>query len=146
MRLDLQTDYALRTLIFLAGRPGRSSIGQVAGFFAISKDHVAKVVQQLVRLGYVRSIRGVGGGIELAKPTEEISVGEIVEAFEPTMNLLDCVAKENNCVIQRGCKLRHVLAEAERIQTEFLRGVRLIDVVQPGAQLVDLGVPPGAVG
>ncbi len=144
MRLDLQTDYALRTLIFLAGRPGRASIAQVAGFFAISMDHGAKGVQRLARLGYVRSIRGIGGGIELARPAEEISVGEVVVAFERNMHLLDCVGPDSSCVIHRGCKLRHVLAEAERIQTDYLCGVRLSDVVQPGAQLVDLGVQAGA--
>jgi Rrf2 family nitric oxide-sensitive transcriptional repressor len=146
MRLDLQTDYALRTLIFLAGRTGRASIGQVSGFYGISKDHVAKVVQQLARLGYVRSIRGIGGGIEMAKPAEAITVGEVVEAFEGNMHLLECIGKDNVCIIQPGCKLRNVLAEAERIQTEYLRSVRLSDVVNPGQQLVDLGVPAGMLG
>ncbi|MEX2185282.1 MAG: Rrf2 family transcriptional regulator [Pirellulales bacterium] len=141
MRLALQTDYALRTLIFLAGRADRAHIADVAAFFAISKDHVAKVVQQLVRLGYVRSIRGVGGGIELARSAESITVGEVILALEGNMHLLDCVAVENVCVIQPACKLRHVLAEAERIQTDYLRGVCLSDVVNPGQQLVDLGAP-----
>jgi len=145
MRLDLQTDFALRTLIFLAGRPGRANIAQISGFYGISKDHVAKVVQQLARLSYVRSIRGIGGGIELAKPAETITVGEVVEAFERSMHLLDCVGKDNVCIIQPGCKLRSVLAEAERIQTDFLRSVRLSDIVNPGDQLVDLGVPVGAL-
>jgi DNA-binding IscR family transcriptional regulator len=42
------------------------------------------------------------------------------------------VGTENVCVIQPGCKLRHVLAEAERRQVEYLSGVRLADVVNPG--------------
>lgn len=145
MRLDLQTDYAMRTLIYLAGRTGRGSIGHVSGFYGISKDHVAKVVQQLARLGYIRSVRGIGGGIELAKPAEAITVGEVIEAFEKSMHLLDCVGTDNICIIQPGCKLRRVLAEAERIQTEYLRTVRLSDIVNPGEQLVDLGVPAGAL-
>ena len=65
MRLSLQTDYALRTLMYLASVPGRATIQQVADLFRISVDHVAKVVQHLNRLGYIRSVRGVGGGIEL---------------------------------------------------------------------------------
>lgn len=141
MRLALYTDYALRTLIFLAGRTGRASIAQVAEFFGISKDHVAKAVQQLARLGYVRSVRGIGGGIELGRPADKITVGEIVLAFEGNMHLLDCVATENVCVIQPACKLRHVLAEAERIQAEYLHSVRLCDIVDLGGQLVELGVP-----
>jgi Rrf2 family nitric oxide-sensitive transcriptional repressor len=138
MRLALQTDYALRTLIFLAIRPGRTNVAAVAEFFQISKDHVAKVVGQLSRLGYVRGIRGIGGGIELAKNAADVSVGEVITAFEGNMHLLECVGTAGVCVIQPGCQLRHVLAEAERIQVDYLNGVRLSDLVAPGGQLVEL--------
>lgn len=124
--------------MFLAGREQRVSVPEIAEFFEVSRDHLAKVVQRLSREGYVRSIRGVGGGVELAMPVEDISVGEVIERFEGSMHLLDCVAIDNVCVIQPGCKLRQVLTEAERIQSEYLRNVRLSDVVQPGEDLVQL--------
>ncbi|MBX7168672.1 MAG: Rrf2 family transcriptional regulator [Pirellulales bacterium] len=143
MRLALQTDYALRTLIYLAGKPGRAHVADVAQFFQISAHHVGKVVHQLGRLGFVRSIRGVGGGIELARAPEAIRVGEVVLAFEGNLHLLDCVGVDAVCVIQPNCRLRSVLAEAERIQLEYLNGVYLSDVVRPGKQLVELRpVPP----
>lgn len=137
-RLSLQTDYALRSLIYLAGRSRRASAGDIAKFYAISKDHVAKVAQQLVRFGYVRAIRGAGGGLELARRPEDVRLGEVILAFEGGMRLLDCISTPDVCVIQGACKLRRVLAEAERIQLEYLNGVRLSDVVQPGGALVDL--------
>lgn len=138
MRLSLHTDYALRTLIFLAGKPGRASVGQVAEFFRISKDHVAKVVQSLVRLGYVRSVRGIGGGIELLRKPDEIRVGQVIRDFESHTYLLECVAVENVCTIQPGCRLRGVLAQAEKLQMDYLNSVRLSDVVQPGGQLLEI--------
>src|SRR5262245_4281680 len=141
MRLGLHTDYALRTLIYLAGRPGRASVAEVAGFYAISKDHVAKVVQSLARQGYVRSIRGAGGGIELARNPNEIRSGEVIRDFESHLDLLECVGVENICVIQPGCKLRRVLAEAERLQAEYLNGVTLSDIVRPGGQLLEITGP-----
>jgi Rrf2 family nitric oxide-sensitive transcriptional repressor len=145
--LSLQTDYALRTLIYLAGRPGRTQIGQVAAFYGISVHHVAKVANQLARWGYIRSVRGIGGGIELARRAEDIRVGEVVEASEGKMHLLECVGADENadnvCVIQPACKLRGVLAHAEQIQMDYLNSVRLSDVVRPAGQLVDL-VPPAA--
>jgi Rrf2 family nitric oxide-sensitive transcriptional repressor len=141
MRLALQTDYALRTLIFLAGKPGRASIGQVAEFFRISKDHVAKVVQSLARLGYVRSIRGIGGGIELLKQPDDIRIGRVIRDFEGSMQLLECVGVPNVCVIQPGCRLRGVLARAEQLQMDYLDSVRLSEVVQPGGQLLDITGP-----
>ena len=67
MRLALQTDYALRTLLFLATRTGRTTVSDVAEFFGISAHHVGKVVHQLGKLGYVRNHRGPSGGIELAR-------------------------------------------------------------------------------
>jgi len=141
MRLGLHTDYALRTLIYLAGKPGRASVAEVAAFYAISKDHVAKVVQSLARHGYVRSIRGAGGGIELARQPDEVRIGHVVLQFEGNLHLLECVGVQNVCVIQPGCKLRTVLAEAERRQVEYLNSVRLSDIVRPGGQLLEITGP-----
>jgi Rrf2 family nitric oxide-sensitive transcriptional repressor len=131
MRLALQTDFALRTLMFLASRKARAraTIADVAGFFRISVPHVAKVVNQLARLGYVRSVRGAGGGIELGKAAADIRIGDVVLAFEGNMHLLECVGKEDVCVIQDYCKLRNVLARAEKLQLDYLQDVRLADVV-----------------
>lgn len=142
MRLSLQTDYALRFLMYLGSRPGRVTISDVAGFFDISKDHLAKVVQRMVQLGYVRSIRGINGGIELARVLDAVSVGQVLRDFEGAMHYLECVGAENQvCVIQPGCGLKSVLAEAERLQWEYLDSVMLASVVRPGLDLVQLTKP-----
>ncbi len=135
MALTTHTDFALRTLMYLATKNERATAGQVAQLYGISSNHLAKVVNQLSRLGYVRSIRGIGGGIELARPAEDICLGEVVEAFEGNLHLLDCVTTENVCVIQSFCKLKGVLAEAERVQLEYLYSVTLADVVPTRRQL-----------
>ncbi|MBI1901760.1 MAG: Rrf2 family transcriptional regulator [Planctomycetia bacterium] len=140
MRLALHTDYALRTLIYLAGRPGRARIGDVARFFRISVHHVAKVVNNLARLGYVRSVRGVRGGIELGKPAATIRLGDVILASEGNMHLLECVGTEGVCVIQPSCKLRGILAEAENVQLAFLNRYTLDQIVRPGGQLTELRV------
>lgn len=147
MRFALQTDYALRTLIFLAGRPRRAKVAEVASFFRISPHHVAKVVNLLVRHGYVRGVRGAGGGLELARRPEEISVGQVVRAFEGSLHLLECVGTDNVCVIQPNCRLRKVLAEAERLQIEYLDSVLLSEMVRPAGELsefrlIDIGPSP----
>lgn len=131
MRLSLQTDYALRTLMFLASQKGkqRATIADVAAFFRISEAHVAKVVNQLARIGYVRGVRGAGGGIELGRKPAEIRLGEVVLAFEGNLHLLECVGTDDVCVIQSHCKLRNILARAERLQFDYLNEIRLIDVL-----------------
>ena len=135
MRLTTQTDFALRTLMYLTARSGRATVAQVAQLYGISTHHVAKVVNLLGRHGYVRNVRGIGGGIELAKLPEEIWLGDVVESFEGNMHLLECVDTENVCAIESFCKLKRVLAEAERIQLEYLNSVTLADVAPAARQL-----------
>ena len=138
MRLSMHTDYGLRTLMYLSGIKERATIGQIAEFFDISKDHLAKVVQRLARLGWVRSVRGIGGGLELAARPDSITVGEVIEKLEGSTQLLECVSAQSQvCVIQPNCRLRRVLAEAERIQMDYLRSIKLSDIAKPGVQLVN---------
>lgn len=138
MQLTMQTDFALRTLMYLAARKERVTAADVAGLYDISGHHIAKVVNQLARLGFVRSIRGIGGGIELAKPPEDIRIGEVVLAFEGNRHLLDCIGTDDVCVIQPFCKLKDVLSEAERLQRDYLNGVTLRDVMPTKRQLATL--------
>src|SRR4051794_27741715 len=103
MRLSLQTDYALRTLIFLATRTERTTVIDVAAFYGISAHHIGKVVHQLGRGGYVRNQRGPSGGITLARNPGAILVGRVIHDFEGTTRLLECVDTPGVCVIQPGC-------------------------------------------
>lgn len=139
MKFTTQTDFALRTLMYLATRTERANVADVARLFGISVHHVAKVVNLLARYGYVRSLRGVGGGIELARLPEEIRLGDVIERFEGNLHLLDCVDTENVCAIQSFCKLKGVLAEAERIQLEYLNSVTLADVSPTRRELSRIG-------
>lgn len=128
MRLTTHTDFALRTLMYLATVVERSTVAKVAQLYGISTNHMAKVVNQLSRLGYIRSVRGIGGGIELAKLPADIRLGEVIEAIEGNMHLLECVSTEDVCAIQSFCKLKGALAEAERVQLNYLNSVTLADV------------------
>jgi Rrf2 family nitric oxide-sensitive transcriptional repressor len=143
VRLTIQTDFALRTLLYLAAVGRRSTVSEVAALFGISANHIAKVVNQLARSGYVRSIRGIGGGIELARRPDEIRLGEVIRNFEGNWHLLECVASEGVCVIESFCKLKRVLAEAERLQLNYLDGQTLADIVPTRRQLA--GVDANAV-
>jgi Rrf2 family nitric oxide-sensitive transcriptional repressor len=141
MRLALQTDYALRTLMYLAFHGERATAAEVANFYGISGPHVAKVVNQLARWGFVRSVRGAGGGIQLARPPDAIRIGEVIAAFEGNLHLLECVETENVCVVQKYCKLKNVLAEAERLQLEYLNRATIADVL-PSRQQMAAGAGP----
>lgn len=111
MRLTVQTDFALRTLMFLGASEGHQTIESIAGRFDISKNHLMKVAQRLVAEGYVESVRGRGGGLKLARPPEALNLGEIVRAFEDVSTFVECFDPvTNQCVAISACGLKHILA------------------------------------
>jgi Rrf2 family nitric oxide-sensitive transcriptional repressor len=142
MRLALHTDFALRTLLYVATMPGRATVGEIADFYKISVNHLGKVVHQLGRLGYVRNVRGPRGGIELARNPADVTVGAVVRDFEDrNVDLLECIDTAGVCVIQPGCGLRAVLAEAGRRQMDYLDGVTLASLLPKSGDLVTLMSP-----
>lgn len=140
IRLNLSTDYALRTLLYLAMHPDRQVPSpEIVQFYDISGDHLSKVVQQLAHGGLVRAGRGRSGGLRLSRPATEITVGMVVELFEGPAVLLPCVNTENVCRIQPGCRLRDVLARAGSQLMETLNGVTLAELVaEPHSPLLQL--------
>lgn len=114
MRLTQFSDYSLRLLLYLAERSERpATIGDIARWYGISKPHLVKVAHNLVKLGYVDSIQGRGGGLRLAKTPEEINIATLIKHTEPDFHVVECFDRVNNtCRITRSCKLKHVLRDA----------------------------------
>lgn len=114
MRLSSFTDYGLRVLMRLAGAPDQSiSTGQIANEFAISQHHLAKVVQDLGRGGFVNSQRGRNGGLQLARPAQTITLGEVVRHLEQRFAIVECFqADGGSCVLKPRCRLKPRLAAA----------------------------------
>ena len=113
MKLRLQTDYALRTLILLGCEKRKMTAMEIADAFLISKDHLVKVIQQLSRLGYLRAFPGRNGGVNLTRDASEISVREVIRAMEGATGILACVDNPSFCPMEPGCRLRRILMKAE---------------------------------
>ncbi|MEM7308110.1 MAG: Rrf2 family transcriptional regulator [Planctomycetota bacterium] len=115
MRLTLHTDYALRVLLFLAARPDqRFATPTIADAFGISRSHLHKVVRTLAGLGLVTLHRGVGGGVELAREPDEVSIGKLVRALDDQRALVECFEpSRDDCVISQACALKKALGGAQ---------------------------------
>lgn len=115
MQLTTHTDYALRVLIYLARHPDQLVIiNELADYFAISKNHLVKVVHRLGLKGFIRTVRGKGGGICLARPPCEINIGSVVRQIEGHFQMAECFhpQKQGHCAIQSQCGLTGVLNSA----------------------------------
>ncbi|HEY3681047.1 MAG TPA: Rrf2 family transcriptional regulator [Bradyrhizobium sp.] len=145
MRLTVYTDYALRTLMYLALKDDQlATIAEIAKSYDISRNHLMKVAHQLGVAGYVETVRGRGGGLRLAKPVGDIGLGEIVRHTEPDMAIVSCFeAIDAPCAIQPSCVLKRALKKARDAFLEVLDGYTLDDLVQPRARLTGLlGIAP----
>jgi Rrf2 family nitric oxide-sensitive transcriptional repressor len=142
MRLTSFTDYGLRILMRLAGTPDRSfTTDEIATEFRISHNHLAKVVQDLSRGGFVTARRGAGGGLRLSKPAESISLGEVVRRLEYRQAMVECFrADGGNCTLTAACRLRSKLAAAREAFLEALDATALADCAypRPGQKLAAL--------
>ena len=102
MRLTNYSDYALRSLIYLATKPDPyllANISDIANSYNISKSHLTKIIHQLGQLGYIDSVRGKNGGIRLARAPEDINLGVLIKQIEPDFALVECFATSHTTVI-----------------------------------------------
>ncbi|WP_249680555.1 Rrf2 family transcriptional regulator [Roseococcus pinisoli] len=135
MRLTTFTDFSLRMLIHIALKPqGRATIAEVAQAYGISENHLMKVAHLLGQAGYVTTLRGRGGGLVLARPATDITVGEVVRRIEPDLALVPCFAK-GDCVILPACRLKHALHAAREAFLAVLDATTLADIAVPDAEL-----------
>jgi len=133
MHLKLQTDYALRVLLYLGYAGAPAPVDAMATAFAISREHLVKVVQELARAGFVRTRPGRGGGVELLPAGKAASVSEVVARFEGRRTVLPCVLQPDSCVLEPGCDLRRLLMSAEDAFYGALADTTIADLCRPRA-------------
>ena len=84
-------EYALRAVTFLAGKPDEAApIPRIAEATQVPAHYLAKIMQDLARLGVITSRRGVKGGYTLARPPAEVTLLEVVQAVDPVRRIKSC--------------------------------------------------------
>lgn len=131
MRLTEFTDHALRLLMYLGACYGRlATIDEVARQYGMSRNHLAKVVNELAADGVIMTVRGRSGGIWLARDPREIRLGEVVRRTEPNFHMAQCFAGEiAGCPFGAACRLRRSLAQATEAYLSELNRLCLADLL-----------------
>ena len=144
MQLTNFSDYALRVLIYLSLRNEKSSIAEVSKVFNVSENHLMKVVHRLAKLGYIQSLRGKNGGIQMALAHGKINLGKIIVELEPNFNIAECfdAEKKGVCLLSPECRLKGYFNEAKKAFLETLGKYSLADLTKNKSELLTLIVPP----
>ena len=142
MQLLFSTDLALRTLMRLSAEPDRHlSTELLARELCVSGHHLQKVVQSLTDAGFLRTIRGAKGGVLLAKPAEEIQVGEVVRHQEKGQAIAECFREGGSCTLVPCCRLKGVLKGAREAFFGHLDKFTLADCMTSAKDVLALAEP-----
>lgn len=140
MRLTVRTNIAMRVLMYCACNDGglmRSA--DIADACNCSPNHVAQVVNQLGAQGFLMTQRGRGGGLQLARPANEITVGEVFRGFEAQLPVTECFdIQENTCPLSSACRLREALSTAMEAFYAALDRVTLAELVVDNTDMLRL--------
>lgn len=131
MRLTLFTDFGLRVLMRMAGEPDRPfTTAELADEFGISRNHLAKVISTLSTAGYLKTRRGGGGGVQMARKPEDARLGDVVSLLEADQALVECFLPNGNaCTLTPRCLLKAKFSHAEAAFIADLNRSTLADCV-----------------
>ena len=131
MRLSNLADYAVVTMSAAARHcgGGRVNASELAAETGLPPPTVQKLVTRLTGAGLLRSVRGAGGGLQLARPAAAITLADIVEAVEGPIALAACI--EGDCAVDHDCRLRPHWPVVNAALRGALAGISLVQLSRP---------------
>ena len=131
MKLSTRSRYGIHAMYDLAraGAGAPQSIKAIAERQRIPEAYLEQLVGPLRKSGLVKSVRGAQGGYLLARPPEEITVGQVVRSLEGDLNLVDCLAAEDACDRACSCATRIVWRKVNDGLNQIVDGITLKDII-----------------
>jgi Rrf2 family iron-sulfur cluster assembly transcriptional regulator len=148
VQLTKGTEYGTRGVIHLARLPANTValVSEIAAAEDLPESYLAKIFQYLAKGGIVRSHRGAKGGFSLARPADQITLRQVVEAIEGPIALYHCLQPYESCARAPGCAIYAVIARAQEQLIATLEGTTLLDLAHSQARHDSTALLPEFVG
>lgn len=132
MKLSTRTRYGTRALLDIALHWGGEPVlmKDIARRQRISLPYLQHLISPLVEGGIIKSIRGVGGGVWLAKPPDKIKLNEVVNLLEGSIAPVDCINKPEVCNRAESCATRDIWCELNVAMETILEYTSLQSLVE----------------
>lgn len=127
-KLNKSTKFALYSIFELSKNPQKIlAASEIAQKYGISEHHVAKVLQQLAKIGMIHSIRGINGGFQIAKNPKELTMLDVVEVFEPRLPQNSCNLSDSQTVCSQkdACQIGEVFLEIQEQAYYTLKSISI---------------------
>ena len=130
LRLSKKSDYALIALKHIAskGPGGLASAREIAQTYNLPGDLLAKVMQDLGRGGLIKSKLGKGGGYQLAKTPDRITLRQVITAIDGPIHFLACYSGNEACDLIRTCTIRKKLRKFESKMADLFDTITIDDI------------------
>jgi Rrf2 family protein len=112
---------AIHSMILIAQSDKKLNVQSIAERTQSSRHHIAKVMQRLVKEGFLKSNRGPRGGFSLNRPPEEINFLDIYESIEGKIKITDCPMENAVCPFE-SCIFENVIQDLTGEFIEYLKG------------------------
>lgn len=129
MKLTRSTDAAFRILILMASEQKRQNAQQISEALKIPFNHTAKILQTLAKARFVRTVKGKGGGVELASSPENIRLDSVICAMEGPIHLMECTIHEDACPLSSKCSLSRKIKEAQDSMIRVFNQTTIADLL-----------------
>lgn len=138
MKLSEGVEWGLHCALLIAEAPGRAALPRrvLAEHYGLPEAYLAKHLQALTRAGLLHATPGPNGGFRLARPANEITVLDVLDAIEGAASPFVCqeirrrgtgAAPPEDCL--RPCAIATVMAQAHQAWRESLRAVTIDQLV-----------------
>ncbi len=130
--LTRNADYGVRAICYLARKERNVvSVPELVEKLNIPRPFLRKILQVLNRKGLVRSYKGIGGGFQLARPAEDISVVDLIEAFQGPLRINECLFRRKLCPSRKRCALKERIDHIERYVVSEVSAIKIKDLIRP---------------
>ncbi len=137
LRLSKLTDYGTVVLSQMARDPARlHAAAEIAAATHLAAPTVSKLLKLFAKAGLVTSHRGARGGYSLARPADEITAVQIIDAIEGPVAITQCSMSHSRCGIEAVCGIGHNWQRISLAIRDSLRSVTLAQLARP------VGLPP----
>lgn len=138
MRLTTRGRYAVTAMLDLAlhYQSGPVSLSEIAERQGISQSYLEQLFSRLRKRGLVDATRGPGGGYRLLKSSDDISVADVIDAVDETVDATRCGGQQN-CQGEKRCLTHDLWADLSTQIRDFLDNISLNELVgQRGVQII----------
>ena len=134
MRLFKSSEYAIRCLVYMAGRHEElCSVNQLSEQFGIPYKFLGRLMTQLKSAGMVEAIRGKNGGYRIAQPLDQIHMADIVDLVEGMEHYDRCILGFDSCDDENPCAMHSSWSEHKEGILRMMNEVNLAQMIESGS-------------